>query len=88
MADVALAREEIGKAVACLVNRVGFEADVHRHLTAALAALKDKSIIIEAEETASTEAAVVEEAASEVVPIASDAVTPLRRRGATRNRPR
>ncbi|HLF79642.1 MAG TPA: hypothetical protein VJB57_19345 [Dehalococcoidia bacterium] len=57
MPNIALAREEIGKAVACLVNRVGYEADVFRHLTGALAALKDKPVVIEEAETASTEAA-------------------------------
>ena len=76
MADVALARAEILKAVACLVNRVGFEADVHRHLTAALAALKVKEIIEEVEATASTEAAVIEEEAAEIVEIPALPVSP------------
>jgi len=41
MPNVVAAREEVGKAVAFLVNRFGHESDVFRHLTAALAYLKD-----------------------------------------------
>lgn len=42
MADVAEARKHVNKAVAFLVSRFGFEADVFKHLTAALENLKDE----------------------------------------------
>lgn len=41
MIDVAEARAAIQRAVSQLVNRVGYEAEVYKHLTDALTALSD-----------------------------------------------
>ena len=87
MSNIAAARAEIQKVVSLLVNRFGHEEDVFKHLTLALAHLREErpAVVIETAEVAteSVAEAVVEEAEQSPLP------SPRRpSRPASRNRPR